>query len=410
MPVPQPPTASAAAAGAAGRGQSRALSMNNATTNATTNTTETDESAEPEHGPTVWFVGVALYLAGAVLATLGLNLQRWRTDERRQQRHVRTGALAFFEQRVWWVGFVLLVSDGVLSLLAYAFASQTKLAPLAPVSLVLNHVAAPTCLKQPVRKWDRGAALTVVVGAVVAVACANPRTPDYTLDELLGYMVTVKVAVYLGVINGALLAALCAVRALSLRRKAVESERQRLHLQYRDRDGPSTLPAERLHSGRSSPTSATGSADQSSLVTAPSEMGPESDLEPEPEPEPEVLVSHMSPPTHAGLDRSDAGASPTGDAAATAAGQFFSEDPTDSDSDSAANWERDAGASAAGNPAAAFVEAQLRDGPLGGLYRGWMKSVHSVVLAAAAGIVGGQAVMFGKISVSESSRLCSRSI
>eukprot|EP01043_Picozoa_sp_COSAG02_P072727 COSAG02_NODE_13830_length_1342_cov_2.631537_1_plen_217_part_10 len=148
-------------------------------------------------GPTIWYVGVVLHLVGGALGSLGLNLQRWR----HQHGQSRAPTAEVFATRIWLVGFVLVAMDAVLTCLSYAFASLCKLATLGILALCLNTSVAPTCLKQSVHKWDKRGALIASVGAIVAISCANPKTPNYSLDQIINYLASAQAIVSLCAAN-----------------------------------------------------------------------------------------------------------------------------------------------------------------------------------------------------------------
>ena len=219
-------------------------------------------------GPTIWYVGVVLHLAGGALGSLGLNLQRWR----HQRGQGRAPSAEIFATRIWLIGFVLLAMDAMLCFLSFAFASLCKLATLGIIALCLNTSVAPAFRQQRIHKWDTRGALIVCVGAIVAISCANPKTPNYSLDQLTTYLGTAQVVVFLCAANTVLAGLLAAVVVLRRQGDALEAERRRLRLEFQQTHATAGSPAGwsgMLSSGRSSPTS--GSASES-LVTAPSEI------------------------------------------------------------------------------------------------------------------------------------------
>ena len=256
--------AAAAHSGAGPRG-SGALSMNSTELLAGGNATHAPWGDDT--GPTVWYVGVVLHLVGGALGSLGLNLQRWR----HQRGQSRAPSAEDFASRVWYIGFVLVAMDAVLTCLSYAFASLCKLSTLGILALCLNTSVAPTCLKQRVHKWDRRGALIASVGAIVAISCANPKTPNYSLDQLIDYLGSARVMLSLCTANAVLVGLLAVVFALRWQSDALEAERQHLQLEYhrthRSHSGSPVSAGGKQSSGQRSPTSGSDS-----LVTAPSEL------------------------------------------------------------------------------------------------------------------------------------------
>lgn len=226
-----------------------------------------------DSGPTIWYVGVVLHLVGGALGSLGLNLQQWRY----QHGQARAPSAEVFARRIWFVGFVLVMMDAVLTFLSYAFASVCKLATLGILSLCLNTSVAPACLKRKIHKWDKRGALLATVGALVAITCANPKTPNYSLDQLTDYVGTARVIASLCAANAILVGLLTIVAALRWQGDALEEERRHLRLQYQRMHGatpgPTRSPASlrgKATSGLESPSSFSGT-----LVTAPSEVDAE---------------------------------------------------------------------------------------------------------------------------------------
>ena len=412
--------------------------------NTTTNgTAPWEEAVIP---PTLWYIGVVLNLAGGVLATLGISLQRWRHQHRKTQQRDDDAT------RIWWIGFVLMAIDAVLCFLSYAFAAMLKLAPLGIVALVFNTSLAPACLKQQVHKWDTRGALIVFVGAIVAISCANPKTPSYSLEQLTSCLYRTHVIVFFGVMNAVLLALLVAVVVLQTHCEGLEAERLRLQLRHRATTqaprGPPDWGGADPGSGRSSPTSEATATE--SVVTAPSQAASSPGLGP------------MSAPTGGALGLANrllgggersrpaggtagAGIGGGGGGAAKMAIPELGDSIFDSDSEvtvelyetDAAEDERDDGSEgsslvspdklsgpladeteesqgteeqsfvrdgeeAARVAAVDYAETQLADSTVWGrlyLIEPQMKRIHAIALPTAAGISGGQAVMFSKISV-----------
>lgn len=332
------------------------LSAESATSNGT-NATEAYDSTADTVGVTVWYVGVVLKLAGSALATLGINLQRWR--HRRNGRGIDGAAdLSFFAHRVWWIGFVLLASDSVLGFLAYAFASLSKLAPLGTITLVLNNIIAPACLGQPARQWDKQAAVLVVFGAVLAISCADARTPDYVLDALLALLGQPHVLVYLCSLNTILIALLGLGSLLDKRREKVEAERRRLRV-----NGLlDTSAHSHSHSAPTSADSISGNESDNTSTAIDSEQGRRYSAAGD------TSYSDDSEVTASGASR-----------------QREVKDYAETEAESSS--------------IALDIEARLHESVARQNYPIWLEELHSLVLPTAAGMAGGQAVMFSKITV-----------
>ena len=405
----------------------------------------------------IWYIGVVLNLAGGVLATLGISLQRWRHQHHKSQQREDVAT------RIWWIGFVLLSVDAVLCFLSYAFAAMLKLAPLGIVALVFNTSLAPACMKQQVHKWDTRGALIVCVGAIVAISCANPKTPSYSLDQLTTYLNRTHVLVFLGVMNAVLLGLLAAVVVLQTRCEGLEAERLRLQLQHRgttqaEHRGPLDWGGPESGSGRSSPTSESTATE--SVVTAPSQAASSPGRGPIAAPTGAGLALSLADRLRGGGERSRPAGGPArasggsdgggggsggggaakiaippdlGDSAFNSGSEVTVElcetDATEEErygggggsslvspgmlsGPSAEDTEESQGTGTEGFAlddaeearvaAVDYAETQLAGSTVwGGLYliEPQMKRVHAIVLPAAAGISGGQAVLFSKISV-----------
>jgi hypothetical protein len=329
----------------------------------------------------IWWVGVVLKLSGSVLATLGINLQRWR--HRRQAPGDERSSVSFVAHRVWWIGFVLLASDSALGFLAYAFASLGKLAPLGTITAVLNYIVAPACLGQSVRLWEKQAAVVVAIGAIVAMSCADPRTPDYSLQQLLGLLGEGSVIAFLCSINVGILGLVVLGHGLGERRRLQREEARRaarrrrahervisssrtqrrdLQLRARGGGGSSPGPAGADHS----PEGEDGEAESPSV--------PRFDGD-----------GRHSPGSQTGCSDCDSESLSKGFGAAAA------------DTDTTCSSESFSELTV--EDALAHGRGGGRGEDEGGGYPGWMEELHSIVLPAAAGLAGGQAVLFSKITV-----------
>ena len=411
-------------AGQALEAAGRCSGMNSTELLADGNTTPTPWGEDT--GPTVWYVGVVLHLVGGALGSLGLNLQRWR----HQRGQSRAPSAEVFATRVWHIGFVLVVMDAVLTCLSYAFASLCKLSTLGILALCLNTSVAPTCLKQPVHKWDRRGALVASVGAIVAISCANPKTPNYSLDQFIDYLGSAKAILSLCTANAVLVGLLATVVALRWQSDALEAERQHLHLEsyrtHRSQPGSPVSVGGKQPSRRESPTSWSDS-----LVTAPSELdiAVSRPVRPEPlrpgadSPAPLGFASRLQGglaetrggDSNTGSDNDDAGnfggrnnpdraPSPGDLSGPVSSGGSESEDMYSISGDEQPpydDYDDRIGADLA--PAAwDYAESRLRDRPEWSKVQRLepsMRTLYLIALPTAAGVAAGLAVLFTKISV-----------
>lgn len=202
----------------------------------------------------LWWVGVLLSLLGSMLATMGLNLQRYshrveaakRLDER----------LPYYRQKPWigavphWrshcvsaclprervfsvrsrrspppvrdfaVGFVLVVIDAILDVLSFGFADLSLVAALGATSLLFNAVIATRFLQEQMSRRDTIGTCLVFAGTTTSVIFANRKTPAYTVDELVRNLLEPTFFIWFSFIMVALIAGAVTIR--KLKRQAIE--------------------------------------------------------------------------------------------------------------------------------------------------------------------------------------------
>uniref|UniRef100_A0A7S4BN75 Uncharacterized protein n=1 Tax=Chrysotila carterae TaxID=13221 RepID=A0A7S4BN75_CHRCT len=137
--------------------------------------------------PTLWPLGVAIYITGTIGESLGANLQRLslRTDQAKPKaEHVPKS-----KQKMWVAGFVLFVCSGLFMSLALFFASQTQLAPM-QLFLFASNIVFAHVLNQEIfyLRTDGVATLFVVAGVVMAVVAAPHQNHDQNNEEMLALM------------------------------------------------------------------------------------------------------------------------------------------------------------------------------------------------------------------------------
>lgn len=188
------------------------------------------------------FIGIVVAIAGNILISLALNVQKYahirldREDKRLQLRLRRRRRLdtlsrrnsgsasdstddgtptrergssvtphvdqKYLKSKVWWSGLTLMILGEGGNFLAYGFASASIVSTLGVVALISNIIFAPLLLKEPFRKRDYLGVLVSVAGAVVVVSSSAPEEIKLGPEELLEAMSRLAFEVYFGVVCG----------------------------------------------------------------------------------------------------------------------------------------------------------------------------------------------------------------
>jgi len=122
----------------------------------------TCENTNPEW---LQYIGITMAILGNILISVGLNVQK--------QSHNKNEAAAvkknYLLQKMWWVGFAMMLGGEIGNFAAYAFANPAVVAPLGTVALITNAIVAPLALKEKFRKQDLVGILIAMFGAILVV-------------------------------------------------------------------------------------------------------------------------------------------------------------------------------------------------------------------------------------------------
>lgn len=187
------------------------------------------------------FIGICIAIAGNVLISLALNVQKWahvRLEREKRKREewlnkVRRRAgdgspseetrlltdidgagevdkgneegdkdgkkgegKSYTSSPLWWLGLTLMFFGECGNFLAYGFAPASIVSPLGVVALISNCVIAPVMLKEPFRGRDGAGVVVSILGAVCVVMSAEkeevkvrpwvPSTPSTLFPDYPG--------------------------------------------------------------------------------------------------------------------------------------------------------------------------------------------------------------------------------
>jgi hypothetical protein len=86
---------------------------------------------------------------------------------------------------LWWLSlFFMILVPAPLDIAAFAFASQSLLAPLSGITLLLNAVFAPLVLKEKVTRRDLVASVLIALGAGITTVFGAHTQTQYTVPTL----------------------------------------------------------------------------------------------------------------------------------------------------------------------------------------------------------------------------------
>ncbi|KAI5790250.1 magnesium transporter NIPA-domain-containing protein [Geopyxis carbonaria] len=197
------------------------------------------------------FIGICIAVAGNVLISLALNVQKYahtrleREAERRRAGRLQTRPSVDLESPLleydedegdtprnshendgepdetsgllqkdddeddadhnyiaspyWWAGLVMMFFGECGNFLAYGFAPASIVSPLGVVALVSNCVIAPVMLKEPFRGRDVLGVLVSIAGAVTVVWSAEKEEVKLGPDEILQAISQTAFEVYFGI-------------------------------------------------------------------------------------------------------------------------------------------------------------------------------------------------------------------
>ena len=105
----------------------------------------------------------------------------------------------YLKSPYWWGGIVLMTIGEAGNFLAYGFAPASIVSPLGVVALISNCVIAPIMLKERFRMRDFWGVVVAVAGAVTVVLSAKQQEKKLGPHEILGAITTLEFEVYVAV-------------------------------------------------------------------------------------------------------------------------------------------------------------------------------------------------------------------
>jgi len=132
---------------------------------------------------TLWPLGVAIYITGAIGESFGANIQRFSVT--RELAKPEAERIPKKKQKLWVLGIVCYVLCGIFKAVSYNFAAQTMLAPLTLFLFASNIVFARLINKESFAFMTDGVAtLLVVCGVVMCIIAAPSGKDEYTSEEM----------------------------------------------------------------------------------------------------------------------------------------------------------------------------------------------------------------------------------
>lgn len=140
-----------------------------------------------------WVIGVLCSTLASFGTVVGMLLQKW---SHMQESKKATASLNNSEgaevakthvmcRPLWWLSlFFMILVPAPLDIAAFAFASQSLLAPLSGITLLLNAVFAPLVLKEKVTRQDLVASVLIAVGAAITTVFGAHTQTQYTVPTL----------------------------------------------------------------------------------------------------------------------------------------------------------------------------------------------------------------------------------
>lgn len=118
-------------------------------------------------------------------------------------------------QRLWRLGFGLMVIAACLDLATYPMLDLSKQAPLGAVTLVFNSILASVLLSEPFTVLDLISTIMIFAGTITAVANSEAESATWTFDEILGLLDDNLVKIYSAIMIPGLIAAILFVEKTS---------------------------------------------------------------------------------------------------------------------------------------------------------------------------------------------------
>ncbi|KAJ3089429.1 NIPA-like protein 3 [Quaeritorhiza haematococci] len=193
----------------------------------------------------MWYLGVFITLAGAVLANVGLNVQKLafrKESERAASQGLPTlaggeGVVAEaggsgtksrppWKLPLWYLGLLLFAIGNLADFFALKFAAQSLVTALGGVSILCNTVVAPLMNHEPVGIRDYISALLIVAGVTLVILFSYHADVAYSICELLALYRRPAAIVLLSAIGVTVISLFIFIKIMEPRRLSGHRERE----------------------------------------------------------------------------------------------------------------------------------------------------------------------------------------
>lgn len=132
-----------------------------------------------------WALGVLCSTLASFGTVVGMLLQKWSHMQESKKNVALERKTHVMCRPLWWLSlFFMILVPAPLDIAAFAFASQSLLAPLSGVTLLLNAVFAPLVLKEKVTRRDLLASVLIALGAGITTVFGAHTQTQYTVPTL----------------------------------------------------------------------------------------------------------------------------------------------------------------------------------------------------------------------------------
>jgi drug/metabolite transporter (DMT)-like permease len=159
-------------------------------------------------------IGIYLALAGNVLISVALNLQKYAHNVNVAESG---GKRAYTSLPYWWLGMIVMAAGETGNFVAYAYAPATVVAPLGAVSVISNCLLAHYVLKERLCVRNLLGVALAIIGAVIIVTYAPSSDRQLTMDVLVSYMSETGFLVFVAVICSGIVGLYCLSDAIKKR-------------------------------------------------------------------------------------------------------------------------------------------------------------------------------------------------
>ena len=156
----------------------------------------------------LFFVGVAMAVAGNTLIACSLTLQK------HVHNRAATSGKPVAKSALFWLALVGMIAGEVGNFAAFGFASPTVVSPLGATAVIVNAVLAVFFLREAFFLRSLLGLLLTVGGSVVVVLFSPPSVAKLSVHEFITLVQQPSAIVYLACVAGAILGAARALDAV----------------------------------------------------------------------------------------------------------------------------------------------------------------------------------------------------